>query len=95
MDGKGLRSRGQRTAAGAPTPGALYAWGYGAGHRTALGVDRSVPTQVGTAATWTGISAGATLGCGLRDAGQLWCWGTSSNGALGGLVSPATAPTAR
>jgi alpha-tubulin suppressor-like RCC1 family protein len=65
--------------------GSLWCWGdnaYGpVGDGT--GIDRLVPTQVGTAMDWAVVSAGSLHTCGVRTDGSLWCWGENTFGQLG------------
>lgn len=41
--------------------------------------------------TFTAVAAGTTHACGIAQ-GEVYCWGTSGSGALGGASSPARAP---
>ena len=72
--------------------GELFAWGSGSSGRLGVGdsLDRDVPTRVGTASNWTSIgmtSNGAVAA--INSAGELWTWGSASNGQLGnGTTGP-------
>ncbi|HRE87963.1 MAG TPA: hypothetical protein PK095_02390 [Myxococcota bacterium] len=73
----------------------LYCWGDNGSGQVGNGTtnDVSVPTRIGTATNWSGVSLGDTTSCARRD-GELWCWGGGSNGALGiGTTTNATSPT--
>ena len=50
--------------------------GAGAGAKTR-------PTQVGSATTWTSVSAGADHSCGRQSSGRLYCWGSNTSGQSG------------
>ncbi|HET9658334.1 MAG TPA: hypothetical protein VFP72_23480 [Kineosporiaceae bacterium] len=70
------------------TAGKLYCWGGNSwgelGDGTAIA--RSGAAQVGTAADWTQVAAGANASCGLRGpaaGGTAWCWGGNWTGELG------------
>ena len=75
--------------------GSLYCWGAGADYRTGLGSieDTTVPTQVGSEADWSKVSAGYRSSCGIRTTGTLWCWGANTQGQLG-IPAYRTAPGA-
>ena len=50
-----------------------------------LGIDTlqaDVPTQVGTASSWSSVSTRSFHSCGLLGA-ELWCWGRNIEGQLG------------
>lgn len=67
------------------TDGTLWCWGSNSEGQLGLGdtVSRDVPTQVGSATTWTSVSAGGNHTCATQDDGSLWCWGDNSHGELG------------
>jgi alpha-tubulin suppressor-like RCC1 family protein len=63
----------------------LWSWGGNVQHQLGLGDTdlRTTPTQVGTDATWAGVTGGFRFGLGVRTDGTLWAWGNNSNGQLG------------
>jgi len=68
------------------TSGTLWAWGYNANNGT-LGLGdtaaRSVPTQVGTLATWASAGSGAYHSAAIKTDDTLWVWGGGTHGRLG------------
>jgi len=64
----------------------LYCWGnnrrgqLGNGDETRMAM--ATPTQVGSDTDWTAVAAGQYHTCGLRNGGQLYCWGSNDDGAL-------------
>ena len=44
---------------------------------------RVFPTRVGDDSDWTHISSGQRHTCGIRNNGELFCWGSNSVGQLG------------
>ena len=76
--------------------GTLWSWGSGSNGRLGNGGTSSntVPTQVGSLATWVDCAAGSAHSLGLRSDGTLWAWGQNSNGQLGlGNTTQQTSPT--
>jgi len=77
--------------------GTLWAWGdnqYGqAGTGTSTTQLLLTPTQVGTATTWTSVSAGSNHTLARRQDGTLWAWGYNKNGQLGLNSAGARQPT--
>lgn len=69
------------------TTGTLWCWGANDNGLLGLGgasdPEYDVPTRVGTATNWTGVSAGGTHSCGRRTPGRLYCWGGNFAGQLG------------
>jgi len=69
--------------------GELWAWGSNGSGATGLNTISSntlVPTRVGTASNWTVVSAASgplPHSLAINSAGELWSWGTNSNGATG------------
>ncbi len=61
------------------------AWGNAYYGRLGLGMTDMIttpssrPTEV---ANWTAVANGGDQACGLRDGGQLWCWGYSVNAPI-------------
>jgi hypothetical protein len=79
--------------------GHAYCWGYDADGLLGNGgadVNRGSPTLVaGGITNWASISAGDSLTCGRRATGQIYCWGSDSDGQLGndGASVPRSIPT--
>ena len=73
-------------AAPAPTLYSLFAWGknddFG---QLGLGdvVNRSIPVQIGTLATWSSSVVGYKHSLGVRSDGTSWSWGVNTDGQLG------------
>src|SRR3989344_768323 len=70
------------------TDGTLWAWGDNSFGQNAQGeanaLDRSVPVQVGTLATWSQVAGGAYNNLlALKTDGTLWSWGKNNFGANG------------
>ena len=68
--------------------GHLYTWGHASvgqhGHGDEVGgVDRRVPTRVGTADDWVFLVAANSHFLALNDSYELWSWGNNNNGQLG------------
>ena len=73
--------------------GELFCWGkndYGqlgdgtnAADYNDRSTDKKIPTRVGNETDWTHISLGREHTCGIRNNGQLFCWGRSAHGQLG------------
>ncbi|MDP9036397.1 MAG: hypothetical protein M3O50_16475 [Myxococcota bacterium] len=76
--------------------GTLWCWGSNANGQVGIGSTadpQSTPVQVGSVATWTGVSGGNLHTCATRSDGTLWCWGDNSNGQLGiGNTTQQTSP---
>ena len=78
-------------------------WCWGSGNAGKLGVgdtnSRSEPAQVfldgdDGPGDWTWVTTGSSHTCGLRDGGELYCWGSNGSGALGmGSVGTQNTPT--
>ena len=67
--------------------GELYCWGEGNDGRLGDGDtsdhDVATPLRVESASDWTHISAGKEHTCGIRNSGELYCWGKGNDGRLG------------
>jgi alpha-tubulin suppressor-like RCC1 family protein len=73
-------------------------WCFGLNNSGRLGdgttTTRLAPVQVGTATTWTKVSAGGSHTCALQGA-ALSCWGSNTNGQIGdGTTTVRLTPTA-
>lgn len=73
-------SAGEYNTCGIRGIGDLYCWGAGTLLGSTVGdggsVHRSAPTRIGTASNWKSVDVGHGHTCGLRRAGDLYCWGT-------------------
>lgn len=71
--------------------GALYCWGDGSSGQTGLPGDESpklTPAQTGADTDWISFSTGFRFTCGVRQGGELLCWGANTRAAAGhGFVS--------
>lgn len=66
--------------------GKLWCWGNNAAGQTGaadLNATLTTPLQVGEAADWSQLTAGATHTCALNTSGALFCWGDNDSGQLG------------
>ena len=73
--------------------GEMYSWGINARGETGLGTDVGntlVPTRVGTASDWTQISAASMFSQAINSAGELYAWGSNTNGRTGFGVTSGT-----
>jgi len=64
----------------------LWCWGYNANGQIGLGysgLPEGAPLQVGTAKTWSQVSAGGYHTCAKKTDKTLWCWGGNNYGQLG------------
>ena len=77
-------SAGAAHTCGITTMGALYCWGWNREGRLGTGTMTSVtlPTRVALGATFSQVSAGWEITCGLSHAGAS-CWGSNRSGQLG------------
>jgi alpha-tubulin suppressor-like RCC1 family protein/uncharacterized protein (DUF2141 family) len=79
-------SAGQYFTLALRTDGTLWSWGKNSSGqlgRPSTATDQGLPTQVGSAATWVSISAGADHALAVRADGTLWAWGDNTYGQLG------------
>jgi alpha-tubulin suppressor-like RCC1 family protein len=80
-------SAGQGHTCGIRAPGTMWCWGrnsddhLGQGSGSPIQIRR--PVQVGRETDWTAVDVSQEHSCGLRDGGELWCWGNNEFGALG------------
>ncbi|HRE90902.1 MAG TPA: hypothetical protein PK095_17395, partial [Myxococcota bacterium] len=82
---------GSRHACGISAGGDLYCWGNDDLGQLGTGPDResrAVPTRVGDASDWHGLSTSDRHTCALRG-GDLYCWGYNSDSQLG-VVDPSS-----
>lgn len=66
--------------------GHAYCWGTGLTGRLGdgTGADSALPVEVsGNYSDWTQVSTDASLTCGIRQGGRIFCWGDGSNGGRG------------
>jgi alpha-tubulin suppressor-like RCC1 family protein len=80
------------------TNGTLWSWGNNTDGRTGRGIttgDTLTPTQVGSATNWAKVSTRFSHVLAITTTGQLWAWGTNTNGQLGrgNTTTPQTSPT--
>ncbi|MGE0788774.1 MAG: RCC1 domain-containing protein [Sandaracinaceae bacterium] len=75
-------------------PGSLYCWGDSTSHRLGLtgAYDRTVPSEVGTEATWSRVTVNARHACATTTAGDAYCWGRALEGQIGIFEPPTTPP---
>lgn len=87
-----VAATGQATCAIAS--GQLFCWGRANGNvlgdPAVVAVDSctgatSTPILASTLAGWTQLSASRDQVCALRDPGELWCWGSTTNGLGNGV----------
>lgn len=90
VSGWTMVSSGQDHTCGIRQGGELWCWGRNDVGQLGLGPDsqsdlfRPAPSRVGTDSDWSWVSTGiATHTCGIRNGGELYCWGDNRFGALG------------
>ncbi len=68
-----------------PVQGGLWVWGRANDGMLGLEdtINRSSPTQVGAATSWSELSNGHRSGGGIKTDGTLWMWGRAYYGGLG------------
>jgi len=77
---------GQGHTCGLRAPGTVWCWGRDTQDQAggdAMEERVRVPEQVGEHDDYVDIAAGISHSCGIRGNGQLWCWGTNLQGAMG------------
>lgn len=88
---------GETSGCAQKSTGALFCWGDGSSGQTGLPGDESpklAPAQVGQETDWKAITSGFRFACGIRQSGELLCWGGNARAAAGmGFVSDRTDPT--
>jgi len=90
---------GQGHACGVRADRSLWCWGRNTDGELGLGAGATgqlrTPQRVGTDADWVDVSAGLLHTCGIRGAGDLYCWGANTSGqsGAGAAVSGTNAPT--
>ncbi len=73
---------------------ALYCWGANDYLQLGVADASNIPVQIGVDADWVQISTGGNHTCGLRAAGELYCWGDNRDGQTGtGLGDTVDGPT--
>jgi alpha-tubulin suppressor-like RCC1 family protein len=76
------------------TDGTTWCWGdntFGETSTAAIPGATATPTQLGTATSWSELTAGWGASCGLTDEGTVWCWGNNDAGQLGSSTNIGTA----
>ncbi len=67
--------------------GRIYCWGYRGDWPGGNDITANAPAEHGgttvTYTDWEDMAYGGKNLCGIRNGGQLWCWGENSNGELG------------
>ncbi len=74
--------------------GKRYCAGSNSGWNLGDGTQENAPrmSQQGTETDWETLSIAPRFGCGFRTGNALYCWGSSTSGALQSLASPVTVP---
>jgi alpha-tubulin suppressor-like RCC1 family protein len=71
---------------GIRTDGTLWCWGENGDGQVGTGsisVEEVDPVQVGTDTDWEFVATGRRHTCGLKNGGELWCFGSNAEGAYG------------
>jgi alpha-tubulin suppressor-like RCC1 family protein len=78
-------SSSQSFTIGIKTNGTLWAWGRNDFGQLGDGttVNKTTPTQIGTATNWQTVSTGTNHSLAIKTDGTLWAWGVNSSGQLG------------
>jgi alpha-tubulin suppressor-like RCC1 family protein len=67
--------------------GRLFCWGRNSNGEVGIGtIDPAqlrTPQRVGAFSDWSMVDGGQSHACGLREGGELWCWGENDGGQLG------------
>jgi alpha-tubulin suppressor-like RCC1 family protein len=71
-------------------------WCWGAGNHGQLGngttAGSTTPVRMGSATSWTKISAGHEHACALQTDNTLWCWGRGDEGQVGSALMDQAMP---
>jgi len=81
-----LVSVGSYSVMATKTDGTLWLWGNNNAGQLGLnsqGINRSSPTQIGSATNWSLIDGGNATFVAIKTDGTLWIWGDNSQGQLG------------
>lgn len=87
---------GQYHTCGLTTDGAAYCWGHNYFGQLGSSVTsnaEATPVAVSGGHTFTSLAPGGYFTCGLGTDGFIYCWGTGSQGQLGGDSHPYTQST--
>jgi alpha-tubulin suppressor-like RCC1 family protein len=66
--------------------GSLWCWGNNRDGQVGTGTisdEEPNPVQVGTDTDWEQVETGRSHTCGLKNGGELWCWGSNAEGGYG------------
>ncbi len=90
---------GQGHTCGIRGPGDLYCWGRNTDHELGLGDvaenQYRVPQRVGSDSDWSELAAGLGHTCATKLNGELYCWGSPGDSALGLGATAQSATPAR
>ena len=79
-------SAGLRHACAITTAQQVYCWGDNGGGQLGIGTSEPsspAPTMIASSRLFTRVSAGGTHTCALTTVGEVMCWGTNVEGAVG------------